>query len=298
VIHGRRPKSHRNDDGGFLQRTFPEAPIHQPNRMPNYQLQFPGKMTDFVKCCTRSFVGLTAAVAFSMSGSLRAGEMAESNPVVYEKGSLIDPISGAVSVGYDSTYMFRGANLGKHAPWGEIDLTAPIGAFAINAGAWYTNPTKPDGGILSDDNDELDLYLSASTTLGVVDVWLGYTAYLYPESARGGTNELGMGGSASINFFDFGVSYYRDLNLDANYFEYFLGKNIDLNEFAAVNFNILVGHHGSRNFHGVLMSSLDLALTDAASLSAYIAYNFVDKERAGTGFEDRLYGGASVRVSF
>ena len=205
-------------------------------------------------------------------------------------------VTGSVAAGYDSAYIFRGANLGKHAPWAEVDFMAPLGDYSINAGAWYVNPTKPDGGILGDDNDELDLYLTGTTTLGVIDLRIGYTAYLYPEAGGGSTNEVSIGAGASINFVDFFAAYYRDFDLHTNYFEYSIGKNIDLNEFTSLNLGFVLGHVSTRNLHGVLSGGLDFALTDAATLSTYIAWNFVNREKAATGFENKLFGGASLSV--
>jgi hypothetical protein len=244
-------------------------------------------------------IGLFACAAIFAAMPVTAGEMVEPTVIVVEENtSLIDPLSGAVSVGYDSKYYFRGTNYGKNAPWGALDLSMPLGAFTIDAGAWYINPTSPSGAILTNDNDELDLYISATTTLGVVDVWLGYTAYIYPEFGSGSTNEIAVGLGTSISIVDLGFGYYHDFDLETNYFEYSIGTSMDLNDFTAANIGVVLGHFGSNDFHGVVSGGLDFALTDAAMLSSYIAYNFVGTDKRDRGFENGLFGGASVSVSF
>ncbi|MEM7144654.1 MAG: hypothetical protein AAF591_05935 [Verrucomicrobiota bacterium] len=248
------------------------------------------------------FVGVICLMA---AGSGLAGEAVSSDSAAAATGAVVtpdpswaNPISGQVAVGYDSTYMFRGANRGENAPWGQVDLLTVAGEFTLNAGAWYVNPVSPAGAILDDANDELDLYFSATTTISFVDVWVGYTAYLYPEAGRGATNEVGIGWRSAIYFIDFGFSYFHDFNLETNYFEYFFGKNVDLNEWMVFNGGFVLGNEGTQNLHGVVTARLNVELTDAAALSAYIAYNFVDKGREELGFQDRVFGGASLSVSF
>jgi hypothetical protein len=243
-------------------------------------------------------IGLFALAAAFTASPVKAGEMVEPIVVVEEETSLIAPMTGAVAVGYDSKYYFRGTNFGKNAPWGEVDLSVPLGAFTIDAGAWYINPTSPDGAILSQDNDELDLYISATTTLGAVDLWVGYTAYIFPEFGSGSTNEVGVGLGTSISIVDLGFGYYHDFDLETNYFEYSIGTGMDLTDWMAANVGVVLGHFGSNDFHGVVSGGLDFALTDAATLSAYIAYNFVGTAKRDRGFEDGLFGGASVSVGF
>ncbi|MEM7147800.1 MAG: hypothetical protein AAF591_22045 [Verrucomicrobiota bacterium] len=224
--------------------------------------------------------------------------MVEPIVVVEEDTSLIDPITGAVSFGYDSTYFFRGTNFGKDAPWASFDFSVPISAFTIDGGVWYINPTSPSGAILSDDNDELDLYISATTTLGPVDVWVGYTAYIFPEFGSGSTNEIGVGIGTSISIVDLGFGYYHDFDLETNYFEYSIGTSMALNDFLSANVGVVLGHFEDTDFHGVVSGGLDVAITDAATFSAYIAYNFVGSEKPARGFEDGLFGGASISVGF
>ncbi|MEM8955883.1 MAG: hypothetical protein AAGD22_17135 [Verrucomicrobiota bacterium] len=241
---------------------------------------------------------ITGLMGWGIGGALVGGELLEVEGPWAAEATGADVISGQVAVGYDSTYMFRGANLGEDAPWGQVDLLTVVGEYVINAGAWYVNPVTPAGAILDDANDELDLYVTATTTISFVDIWVGYTAYLYPESGRGSTNEVGIGWRSAINFFDIGFSYFHDFDLETNYYEYFLSKSLDLNEFLILNGGIVLGNEGTQNLHGVVTARLDVELSDAAALSAYIAYNFVDKGREELGFQDRVFGGASLSVSF
>ncbi|MEM8955561.1 MAG: hypothetical protein AAGD22_15510 [Verrucomicrobiota bacterium] len=245
-------------------------------------------------------IGLFACAAFYAATPVaQAGEMVEPIVVVEEgSGSLIDPVTGAVSFGYDSTYFFRGTNFGKDAPWASFDFSVPAGAFTIDGGIWYINPTSPSGAIPSDDNDELDLYISASTTLGPVDVWLGYTAYIFPEFGSGSTNEIGVGFGTSISIIDLGFGYYHDFDLETNYFEYSIGTSVDITDFLTGNIGVVLGHFEDTDFHGIVSGGLDVAITDAATFSSYIAYNFVGTEKRDRGFESGLFGGVSISVGF
>jgi len=254
----------------------------------------------------RNFIQNSTATVFQIAvialmgvGELRAGELSDtvlikSDPIV--RGA--PPLNGAVAVGYDTTYMFRGANLGQDAPWTQAVILAPVGQYTISAGAWYIDPQHPAGGRPGTANDELDLHLSASRNLSFVNIWVGYTSYLYPEMGRGSTNEVGIGWSSAINFFDLSFGYFHDFDLDTNYYEYTLGKNIDLNEAIALNAGLTLGNYSARNFHGVISCGLDFELTESAEITTFAAYNFVDADRPLTGYEGRFFGGVSLNFSF
>lgn len=232
-------------------------------------------------------------------GNLTAGELSgsvstDSDPII-RSSPLIDT---AVAVGYDTTYMFRGANLGQDAPWTQVVFMAPVGQYTVSAGAWYVDPRHPAGGRPGSANDELDLHLSASRNLSFVNIWAGYTSYLYPARGSGSTNEVGIGWDSAINFVDVSFGYYHDFDLDTNYYEYFLGKNVDLNEETVLNAGVTWGNVSDRNLHAVLSVGLDYELSKWAEITTYVAYNFVDAERAATGFEGRFFGGISLNMSF
>ncbi len=212
--------------------------------------------------------------------------------------SLLDPMTGAVSVGYDSHYFFRGTNLGKNAPWGSLDLNVPVGDFSLDLGAWYINPVDPDGAILSDDNDELDLYASLGTTLGAFDVAVGYTAYIYPELSGGNTNEVGTSIGTAVGPVDLGFAYFYDWDLETHYFEWSGGTSLELSDRVALDLGVALAHFEDQYSHLLLTASLPIQLSDSAVFSPYIAGNIGGNDIKGPGREDKVFGGASISVSF
>ena len=104
-----------------------------------------------MKIKTTTFKGLAtlAGATLLLAASVNAGETAPSAKAVVPEAtmsSLIDPITGELSAGYDSHYMFRGINLGQEAPWVGaefyVPLAFPTGDYTLTLGAWYVNPTR------------------------------------------------------------------------------------------------------------------------------------------------------------
>lgn len=254
-------------------------------------------------------IGLAACAALFAAATAQAGpsgSMYSSKAPVYSGdagmtgggGSLIDPIIGSVSLGYDSHYIFRGTNFGENAPWGSLDLSVPLGDFSLDLGAWYLNPTDPAGAILSDDNDELDLYISLGTSIGNFDVAVGYTAYIFPEFGNGTTNEGGVSIGTGIGPVDLGFSYFHDFDLETNYFEYSAGTSLELSDRMALDFGVALAHLGSSYSHVLVTASLPIQITDAAVFEPYVAGNITGSDIVGPGRDDQLFGGASISISF
>ena len=62
-----------------------------------------------------------------------------------------EDLGAEVSVGYDTDYIFRGANLGQDLLWTDVNVSTSLSdGLGLNIGAWYANPT--DAG-----DDELDI---------------------------------------------------------------------------------------------------------------------------------------------
>ncbi len=146
---------------------------------------------------SKVLLSFTVAAATGLA-SLQAGSApapAMSAPVAPAATShgLLGDVAGELSSGFDSHYIFRGANLGENAVWTGLNLAVPIAdGLDLGLGAWYINPTE--GGA----DDELDLFASLGTSFGGVDVSLGYTAYLYPEDNGDTTNEINVAAGTEV----------------------------------------------------------------------------------------------------
>ena len=247
-------------------------------------------------------VSLLACASILFSSAAFAGEITSTQPISVAGSNLIDPITGAVSVGYDSKYIFRGTNLGKRAPWGSVDLSAPVGPFTVDGGAWYTNPTKPAGAILVDQNDELDLYVSMSTDIGPLNLALGYTAYLFPESSASAQNELGVSLGTSLWILDLAFAYYHNFDIAPlrrkNYFEWSAGSSFELTDRVGLSLGASLGHFETLFSNVLLFASLPVEVTDNLVVEPYIAGTIDGNDISGPGRADEFFFGASVNVSF
>ncbi len=256
------------------------------------------------KSIALSIVGLLTGATLYVATSAHAGEMVQTAAVPAAGGgagggSLIDPITGAVTVGFDSHYIFRGTNLGENAPWGSVDLNVPLGsAFNLGLGAWYIHPTSPAGALPVDKNDELDLYASLGTTVGPLDVAVGYTAFIYPEADGGETNEVGISLGTSLGIFDASFGYYHDFDLETNYFEWALGTTFELTDRVGLSLGAALGHFEDKLSNVLITASLPIRISDSAVLEPYIAGSINGGDIEGPGRKDQLFGGASLSLSF
>lgn len=210
--------------------------------------------------------------------------------------SLLGEVDVELSTGYDSHYIFRGINLGEDAVWTGLELSAPVvDGIDLTLGTWYINPTS--GGI---DNDELDLYASLGTSVGVLDVAVSYFAYLYPERGSGETQEIIIELGTEILGVSVGGLYGYDFDLETHYFEGIVGYAVDLGDIISAEFSACVGFLEDEYQHTMVRLALPVALTDNATLTPYIAGTFPDENiRGGTGIEDdEFFGGASLSVTF
>jgi hypothetical protein len=253
----------------------------------------------------------TAALALTlMSSQLIAGDMivteAAPAPVIAEEDSWF-PFYGSVDVGYDSSYMFRGVNLGDRAPWAGLDLNYDFSeSLSLNFGAWYINPTGQTFG--TDANDELDVYGYLLFPLGPLEVAVGGTGFFFTE-AGDRSSEWGLAlGYSVMDFVDLGFEWWADLNAGStggtgHYFEVNASKSFDITDWLA--FTVATGISYTDDYffvsswnHVYATGGLSFALTENMAFDAYIGGNWPIEELKDLGEKDRVYGGASVSVSF
>ena len=244
---------------------------------------------------TTTLASLVAAIALPVTANAGDAKMPVemAPPVAYES-----PFYGSVTVGYESTYIFRGVDFGDNAPYGSVDLGVNIAeGVTFDVGAWYINPTEDFF------DDELDLYAWLSFPIASrITGSVGATYYYFPE-AGGDAWEPGVTVAIDLTFVELGVGYYYDFEAEGHYMETSLSKSIEIND--VISFNVGGGisfgddYYGVSSFnHAFVTAGPSIALTENASLDLYVGGNFPLEDLADAGEDDDVHGGASITVSF
>ncbi|HRX54155.1 MAG TPA: hypothetical protein P5016_06575 [Verrucomicrobiales bacterium] len=211
----------------------------------------------------------------------------------------VSPLSGSVSFGYETTYIFRGQEYGDNAPWAGLDVNYAVNdKFNVNAGVWYINPTSGLPGF-----DELDLYAFVSTAVGTGTLSVGGTYFVYPEPG-GDAAELGLKFSQPIgDIVDLGFQYFYEFTDDGHYLELNAGKSFDITDKIALG--VLAGISYGDSYYGVsgfnhtfARATVSYALFDNTTLSAYVGGNFAMDDLEAICQDSLIHGGASICVTF
>lgn len=235
----------------------------------------------------KTLVTVMSALAFA--GAAVGGSVAAVEPV----SSIVNSIDGTVSVGYDSSYIFRGVSLGDDAIWTGVDLSTPAPLLAgatLGLGAWYINPTQ------ADTSDELDLYLSISQSFGSFDVGVGYTAYLYPETNADASGELSLGVGTQVVGVDVGALYAYDHDLETHYFE--VSGGVDGLGGFPVDLDLVIGFNEDSYAYTAATASAPLEVNDSVTFTPYVSVIFRDEDELAGEDDDEIFAGASLSVRF
>jgi len=240
-------------------------------------------------------VGILGCATFLVATPVKAG-----TPIAPLPAADSPEIGAELSIGYDTHYIFRGFNYGENLVWAGVDIGVPLSdALSLNLGTWY-------GTLAEDSYDELNLLAGLSYDLGNFEVGVGAIWYYYPQGFDGGglgiddSLELGATIGTSIGPVDVGLGYYYDLEEEGSYLELGAETTIELSDRVALVPGALVSYaddyFGVDGFNNVGVSlSLPIALTDRATLKPYIAATW---EIDDSGQEDEVYGGISLNVRF
>lgn len=269
---------------------------------------------------------LTALVAALLApAALWAGTVAKA-PVI----ECAVPFTGTVSAGYESSYIFRGLDLGRDAPWMGVDTNWQLlDNLSLDLGTWYINPTDPVNDLPgAHANDELDLYATFNFPLWIFKASLGTVLYNYPEVADdNGADatrniETNFGLAYSLPWFDVKWLSAYDWNWNFGdgswYHEVSGSRSFDLTDCLSAGLSAGVGFWDNYNgglglrplvpggvntfngqSHAFVTLGLTWAMTETAALDVYLGGNFVNDDLEVLGASgDQLHGGASVSVSF
>ena len=240
---------------------------------------------------------ITSLGVFGFAAAALAGDYAapSKGPVIIAEE---EPLGFEVGVGYDSKYVFRGVDFGDHSVWASVDYSAPLtDSVDLSLGAWYE--TIADNG---NSFEELDLLAGISFAAGPVDIGLGVLWYYFPDDGSDAL-ELGTSVGTSAGPVDLGFATAYDFETEGWYFEISAESTIELTDTIALVPGVLVSYgeeyYGVSGFNNVGLSlALPIALTDAATLTPYIAGSLALDALDDLGEDDHLYGGVSLSVSF
>ena len=209
-----------------------------------------------------------------------------------------EDLGAEVSVGYDTDYIFRGANLGQDLLWSDVNVSTSLSdGLGLNIGAWYANPT--DAG-----DDELDIYAGVSTDLGGMSLDLGTTYYYYPGATGSNTLEFGAALGTSVGAFDVSLGVFHDIDTENTYVELGAGTSFDLTDNISLDLGAAIGNNQDEVIGGqadgltavTITIGAPIGLTDNASLTPYLGINagLDDNQDAG----DEIFSGISLSVGF
>ena len=209
-----------------------------------------------------------------------------------------EDLGAEISVGYDTDYIFRGANLGQDLLWSDVNVSTSLSdGLGLNIGAWYANPT--DAG-----DDELDIYAGVSTDLGGMSLDLGTTYYYYPGATGSNTLEFGAALGTSVGAFDVSLGVYHDIDTENTYVELGAGTSFALTDNISLDLGASIGNNQDEVVGGqadgltavTITVGAPIGLTDNASLTPYLGINagLDDNQDAG----DEIFSGISLSVGF
>jgi len=257
---------------------------------------------------------LSLVVGGAFAGSALAGTEPESkNPKVPVTPPVEESpmITGSVSLGYDTQYIYRGFEIlsadgeeADHLVWGALDVNAALtDKLSLNFNAWYASSAGAD-------YDELDLYTRLTYNLGPVQIGPSFKYYHYPRYPSPVDNQyevglelfaspvenlaIGLGG-----FYEFEAEFWY-FQLDANYTiklcdwaSLVPGATVSFVEVESADFALdLDGFH-----HITAYLKAPIKLAKNVVLTPYIAGNFPLSDIDDVQ-DNIVYGGASLAVSF
>ncbi len=230
------------------------------------------------------------------AGSAYAGEVVA--PVVTEPC-----FTGEVSVGAHSDYIWRGLNLGDALLDTKFEVSTSAWGLDFNGGLWSGFVTEGRSG-----SDELNVYAGVSKDLGWAHFNTGYIYYEFHANIPNG-HEIYLGLSKDLCW-GLNASYTYFLDVDGadndGYNELVFDHETEL--FGESFDTTLTSGFLAENWgasHITLKSGYDIAITETATLTPYLAYTWElgGAERyaldGSQGDEkNRFYGGVSLSVFF
>jgi hypothetical protein len=230
-------------------------------------------------------------------------------PVVEEESPLL---TGSVTLGYDTTYVYRGYEVlsasgedADHLIWGALDLNYAISdKLTLNFNAWYASSASAN-------YDELDLYARLSYNFGAFSAGPSFKWYHYPHYPSSIDNQFEPGLELTTSpvenlALSFGAFYETEaeqwyFQADANYtikindwLSLVPGATVSYIDVSSADF----GLHESDFHHITAYLRAPIKLGPTVTLTPYIAGNFPIGDQVEDLQDPIVYGGAALSVSF
>ncbi len=262
---------------------------------------------------------LLAAVNSTQAGTAVVGAGKGKSTPAQTTAAAASAVSGSYTLGYDSSYVFRGLNFGDHLFSGTLDVNVALSdQLTWNINAFYGMLGESSQlSVPSADYNEFDLftgllYNAGSVTFGPTFKWYNY--HNGGELAVGLENqyEFGIMASTKVGMLDVTGSANYELETEAVYFELGASTAIKLTESVSLVPGAIVSYGDFNNLgtvndwnHAAVYLKLPITLTESMTLTPYVAANFpfaaVDAVGAAVpsaSLDNEIYGGVSLNVKF
>jgi hypothetical protein len=198
-----------------------------------------------------------------------------------------DNVDYSVSLGYESSYVFRGFKLADES------MTASVEAAFGDAflGMWTNQP------ITGNFDNEFDFYGGMGFDLAEgISAVFGGTLYYYPETGSGSETFELMADFAFDTELSPGVAFYYDLDLEALTIEGYIGHSFEVDEKSSFDLAAFYGWVDGDGFdYSYYGASADLvySMGDTASASIGVRYS-----NGSDGPDDEVYFGGSISTGW
>ncbi len=242
---------------------------------------------------------ITSIVAgLALGGTAFAGTTSGKGVAVAEP-EVTSPLSTALTVGYASTYEFRGLDLGDDLF--NVDLTSTYQVndkLALSVGAWY-------GTLWDGDYNELDLTAGGTYDLGFGTGGLLYRHYLYDGDLTD-NNEIGLiFATKAWNGLVLSAGSYYDIEFEGWYFELGAGYTRQLTDIIGLQVSTGVsyiidynGVDGDGFNHAFAQIGLPITLRENVTLTPFVKGTLAIDVLDDAGADDLFLGGANLTVTF
>lgn len=265
-------------------------------------------------------------LAFSLVGSLALATTGFAGTAPSGKGCKTccapapqdDSLGITATIGYDSTYVFRGIDLADHWVSAAIDWSIPLtSTVKLNLDAVYGSSADDSFvGVNGASFERLEIGAGITADLGGAEVGLGYRWYhnmgdsdIVMEDGQ----EVGLTVATKVGPLNVGAGAYYDFEGEGWYFELGVNSEIKLTESISLVPGASIGYHSNYTWHfdpavvgntgdgftAVNLSlSLPIKLTKTATLTPFVAWNLPIDSLDDAGVDDQVHGGVSISVKF
>lgn len=221
-------------------------------------------------------------------------------------------ISTDFALSYNSSYVFRGADLGDDLYTYGLDFAGSCDCgFDWSAGLWYGNWDAGSTAGTANSDEELDIYAGVSKDFGIATLELGFVRYIFTDDNDGGNTEIYLKASTNYSGIDFGAEFYWNATSGDNsvtstgdlYYELNAAYSMTINDKLSAELSGAIGFYDNATDSGfahlTTTLSLSYAINENISLNPYVAFSYAEEDYIQAVDSDETFvGGVSVGYSF